>query len=256
LEANVANNNQDTPQINTTQVSTNNLIDSLIIGDFFKKNTYKSFSSSLHYKWEVDTLGRKFELVGELFKVKNHDKDNYDSNYFNPSMTLIRNETFRSNVPIEVNIYTLKADYEHPFKKKNIFALGTKYSKITTFNDNVFEIFEDPIFVNDPNRTNNFKYDEHILAGYIDYTTSIGKYDIELGLRTEYSKTNGVSETTNQNFTNEYIDWFPSFHMSSPLGKKSNHSLSFSYTRKIDRPNYSDLNPFQYFIDPFTSINR
>jgi hypothetical protein len=47
----------------------------------------------------------------------------------------------------------------------------------------------------------------------------------------------------------DYLNLFPSLFISRPLTK--NHSLTFSYSRRIDRPNYQQLNPARTYVDPY-----
>ena len=59
--------------------------------------------------------------------------------------------------------------------------------------------------------------------------------------------------TTNNVVKRSYINFFPTAFLSRSLGK--NHSLSLSYSRRIDRPDYDALNPFEFFLDQYT-FNR
>jgi outer membrane receptor protein involved in Fe transport len=47
-----------------------------------------------------------------------------------------------------------------------------------------------------------------------------------------------------------YLEFFPSVFLSQKVGK--DHQLAYSYSRRIDRPSYQDLNPFVYFLDLYT----
>lgn len=48
----------------------------------------------------------------------------------------------------------------------------------------------------------------------------------------------------------EYTNLFPSFSVSHPIGEK--HSLSYTYSKRLNRPNYRDLNPFIEYLDDYT----
>jgi iron complex outermembrane receptor protein len=70
-----------------------------------------------------------------------------------------------------------------------------------------------------------------------------------LGLRAEQTKSNGNligSSPVNRS----YLNFFPSVFINQTLNDKN--ELNFSYSRRIDRPGYDDLNPFIYYLDPYT----
>jgi len=70
------------------------------------------------------------------------------------------------------------------------------------------------------------------------------------GLRAEYTSTKGESPTTGNIFKRDYLGWFPSAYLQYQINEKQ--GLNLSYSRKINRPGYSMLNPFRLYVDPFT----
>jgi hypothetical protein len=56
--------------------------------------------------------------------------------------------------------------------------------------------------------------------------------------------------TKNQLVDRKYLEFFPSVSLSRSLDK--NNQLGISYSRRIDRPGYDDLNPFMNFLDEYT----
>jgi hypothetical protein len=101
----------------------------------------------------------------------------------------------------------------------------------------------------DPTRTRDFLYKENINAGYLNYSKEINKLSIQLGVRVENTIGKGTllgKDLLDRNYTNV----FPSVFLRQKLSAK--HQLGMSYSRRIDRPSYEDLNPFLYFLDPYT----
>src|SRR5690606_8486802 len=47
-----------------------------------------------------------------------------------------------------------------------------------------------------------------------------------------------------------YFQLFPSAFVRKEFGK--NHQLQLAYSRRVNRPDYESLNPFRYYIDPYT----
>jgi hypothetical protein len=53
----------------------------------------------------------------------------------------------------------------------------------------------------------------------------------------------------NQVVERDYLKWFPSVFVSQPLS--ADRTLTFSYSHRIDRPNYQNLNPARGYVDPY-----
>jgi len=144
-----------------------------------------------------------------------------------------------------------KFDYENTIFKDYVLETGAKSSWIQTNND--FESFngtgmED--VVENLNASNTFKYEEVIVAGYGSLAKKWGKkWSADAALRVEYTVANGISPTTAINFDNKYLNFFPNTSVSYAVAKK--YSFSGAYTRRIDRPKYYQLNPFQTQTNQF-----
>ncbi|MDV7395558.1 outer membrane beta-barrel family protein, partial [Arthrospira platensis SPKY1] len=102
-------------------------------------------------------------------------------------------------------------------------------------------------FVILPEFTNHFTYDENIYAAYALFGNDVGRYSYQLGLRTEYSDITTLLRETNENNNTKYIDYFPSAHFTYKLTEKDN--LQLSYSRRIRRPGFWQLNPFRTYAD-------
>ena len=101
----------------------------------------------------------------------------------------------------------------------------------------------------DPTLSNHFQYTERVNAGYVSVAGKWGKTDVQAGLRAEHTHSEGNSVTLNQVVTRDYLKWFPTLFVSQPLSP--DQTLTFSYSYRIDRPNYQNLNPARGYVDPF-----
>lgn len=128
--------------------------------------------------------------------------------------------------------------------------LGFKVSDVKTDNDLEAQKLDGSDYINDVSRTNRFIYTEKINAGYVNLSRSFKKLSVQLGLRAENTISNGNLITTNQIVDRNYLDFFPSLFLNENLS--DNHTLGFSYSRRIDRPSYDNLNPFVYYLDQYT----
>ena len=110
--------------------------------------------------------------------------------------------------------------------------------------DNDFRFyFNNGSLVPDPLRSNHFTYDEKIAAAYVNFNTNIGKKtSVQTGLRMEHTQSVGHLLTTGQKTNREYTDFFPSVFVQQKLHEDL--YVTGSYSRRINRPNYGNLNPF------------
>ncbi|WP_082318111.1 outer membrane beta-barrel protein [Hymenobacter sp. DG25A] len=151
----------------------------------------------------------------------------------------------------ELTIQSAKVDYVHPLSKQTRLEAGAKASQVTSDNDVLYTNTVAGETTVDPNLTNRFKYDEEILAAYVNVNYSFAKLNIQAGLRGEQTNATGQQVVNNAHFDRNYFQLFPSAALKQTINEKNEVSLSMS--RRIDRPNYSQLNPFRYIIDPTTS---
>lgn len=184
------------------------------------------------------------------------DRTNLQPNtYFDGTETVVLSEIINFMItPITINLVTSKIDYEQNLWKGKL-GLGVKYSNINT--ENQFDFFNrvggnDII---DLDRTNNFEYDEQVNAAYINYQRKFKKLSIQAGLRVEQTSSDGVLSSTQVNTDNRvkrnYTDLFPSGGLTYQANQKN--SLALIYSRRIQRPNYQSLNPFEYRINELSA---
>lgn len=93
-----------------------------------------------------------------------------------------------------------------------------------------------------PQYNNKLNYDENLFSAYVQFGNKIKKLNYLLGLRAEMSFI-GISDRVGTfNEKKEYINIFPTAHLVYNLQK--NTDLQLSYSRRINRPEFWQLNPF------------
>ncbi len=161
--------------------------------------------------------------------------------------------------PTDITIYTGKIDYEQNFKKGRL-GFGGKTSFINTDNDfqryNIVGTTKDL----DKDKSNRFRYEENINAAYINYNKQLKGWMYQVGFRLENTVTEGRSTglknvggnyvAYDSSFTRNYTNLFPSAAVT--FNKNPKNQWSISYSRRIDRPAYQDLNPFEFKLDAYT----
>ena len=186
------------------------------------------------------------------FGKYNSDRDAFQPNiYFDADEENVLRENITQQItPIDIDIVTFKTDYEQDLFKGKL-GLGGKLSFINT--NNVFDFFvqEGGNFVLDPLQSNTFDYSEQINAAYLNYNLKKGKWNVQAGLRMENTISEGdlssAQQMDNDLVKRNYTDFFPSGGLTFQMNRKNQFALT--YSKRIQRPNYSSLNPFEYKID-------
>ncbi len=234
--------------------------DRVLIADNTNDMERNNFNTNLNYTYN-NPDGRSLSLNADYGTYDLNSDQHQPNDYYSPNGVKMSSVVYRMISPTKINIYSVKGDYEQNFKKGKL-GYGGKIGYVTSDNDfrryNVFTSSE----VLDRDRSNRFNYQENINAGYINYNKQIKKgIMIQAGLRVENTniegsstgqKNNGGGEysTYDSTFKRNYTDVFPSAAIT--FNKNPKNSLSITYSRRIDRPVYQDLNPFEFKLDEYT----
>lgn len=223
------------------------LLESRNLGD---KQT-NSGNVSLNHSYR-DSTGREWSSDASygFYTLGNRTQQpNFYRNYVPDSSIVDR--SFGLETPVTIGIKTIKTDFEQPLAGFSV-SLGGKFSDVET--DNVFEQFDRSGGGNrlDTLSSSQFRYHEQVLAFYGILKRKLGKdVTISAGLRYEgtriRSQLSYYTQRVDSNSRIPYDNFFPSGGISWQASK--NHSLSLNYSRRIDRPVYRFLNPFQFKID-------
>jgi len=154
---------------------------------------------------------------------------------------------FRQDAAQRLQIWSAKADYQQLFWQTGLLEAGLKWSRTVTDNNSVREDFYNNIWNYNSNLSNIFLYDEQIAAAYISAAKSFGtKWSVKIGLRGEYTWARGDWRSAGEKSTKSYFNIFPTAFVSYMPTEK--WRLAASYTRRISRPGYSQLNPFRTYM--------
>jgi len=142
----------------------------------------------------------------------------------------------------------ISVDYTNPFSKKFTLETGAK-AVIEDISNNIVtdSLLNNGNYVNDPDQTYGFTYHRDIFAYYLSGTFSLFNDFINghAGVRYEYTTTTADFPGTS---IPDYGTLAPSFTLQHKLNETE--SIKFSYSYRIQRPDYGDLNPFYNISDP------
>lgn len=217
------------------------------------KSRFSNSTYNLHYTGKFDTTGTT--LTAELDYVQLTDLANARfANLFDSlgSDATPRLQVLSSQNPSAFDIYSARIDFVKPFGSKSKLETGLKASYVVSDNDLQFYLQEGPEKTLDESRSNHFIYQENIYAGYITYHNRLNDtWNIQAGLRAEQTSAVGRSLTTGHSTPRNYLNFFPSLFVQQKVSE--NYQINYNYSRRIERPRYESLNPFIFFLDPYTS---
>jgi len=144
----------------------------------------------------------------------------------------------------------LSLDYSNPLTESSKFEAGYAGQFSRSDHDFYVEYFDNSLqqFVKDSLKSNEFRFNETIHAVYATYEHAIGSFGFQAGLRGEHADVESELITRDSMVQNSYVSLFPSLHLSYQLNEGA--ELQLSYSRRTNRPDADDLNPFPEFRDP------
>lgn len=214
-----------------------------------------NMNANLNYRF-TDTTGREVNADLDYGLFRGTGRSFQPNNYIDRSGNLLARIVNRNYTPTSIDIYTAKVDVEQP-KWKGKLGYGAKFAYVATIN--TFDFFQDinnaPVKI--LSRSNRFDYSENVNAGYVNYQRVINeKWSMQGGVRLEQTNSKGILTRmdgvmqADNTVKRSYLNAFPSAAFSWNVSKINTLNLTFS--RRIDRPTYQDLNPFENKLDELT----
>lgn len=217
------------------------------------KSPLTNLGFNLNYQKKLDDKGQEISADADYLFYHTPGRD-YSNNYLYNSDNTASEAPYLLNglLPSDIEIYSLKSDYKKPLKHDATFEAGIKSSYVKTDNNAEYTLYNNDLgkWEVDQNLSNHFIYKENINAAYLNLQKKIKKLSVQLGLRAEQTIADGNQVTRNISFHKNYIQLFPTTYFS--YQKNDNNTFGLSYGRRIERPDYSALNPFQFQLDRYT----
>jgi outer membrane receptor protein involved in Fe transport len=193
----------------------------------------------LNYSYKLDNLGSQLKFIGDIGNNDFKNQNEVDTRYSFGTLTDNFNRFITFSNSDFLNIQT---DWNQKFKNNWEFSTGVKLSKVSRKNQLNAYLF-DTEWQPTPNGQENFKNDENVLANYFTFATKWkNKHQLKIGLRTEYTTLNGYDFINNTKIKQNYFDLFPNLYYNYEI--QQNQNIALSYSRRIQRPSFRDLNPF------------
>ncbi|MEP6682594.1 MAG: TonB-dependent receptor [Parafilimonas sp.] len=238
---------------NTTDIyDADNNLESETLTNSISKDKWTNYGANINLTTDFDTAGRELSANLDYIHYNSLSDQMFVNSFFDDNENKINNdEILRGYLPSTINIYSGKIDYTHPLKHNAKIEAGVKASYVETDNNANYDSLLNEKWIVDSGRTNHFLYKENINAAYVNLSKQLSKkWSAQAGLRLENTISNGEQLTTGETFKRNYTQLFPTAYVSYAMNDKNQFSLN--YGRRIQRPDYGDLNPFYYFLDKYT----
>jgi iron complex outermembrane receptor protein len=216
-----------------------------------KEGRYQNFSMNLNDNLKIDTLGQELSFDLDYSRFNNRDNDQYNTNFFTPAGSINAPlVSLHQQTPSVITIKAAKADYSLPLNKTIKLEAGLKYSDVKTDNNLQAQRLQNTTYINDTTLSNRFIYDEKIAAAYFNLIKTYRHFTIQAGLRAEHTSSDGDLVHNGGEIKRSYLNLFPSIFLNQKLDEKN--EIGLSYSKRVDRPDYQDLNPFVYYLDQYS----
>ena len=215
----------------------------------------RSKVAELALNYERKYTDDRKSLSASITSSFNRDRENTDIDTYNfdANQTQIGNVFWQRTHNYEnENISNALLDYAFPIGAQSVIESG--YKGTFRFFNSDFQSADDinDVYVINATSSNTFKFNEQINAGYALLNSFVGdkehpKWNYNIGIRAELVSNAGKTITQSADFKNNYLKFFPSASLQYHL--KSDEFLKLSYSKRINRPELDQLNPFVDITD-------
>lgn len=224
-------------------------------GDFPIVGNTNYHNLGFNYTWKTSESGSKFQVIADYTKNKSDAQSSTNSISYDFNGRPISDTTFVFRYPSDLTLFTAEAKYDHKINSEWSVLFGGKLASAKIDNNNSYDILQNSAWRFGVNAF-DFFYDEKVTAGFANLQGNIFGTELLLGIRAEHSNIKGdlVSESQDSLVRQNYLSLFPSLHVQKKLDSEGNHMITLSANRRVRRPTYTEMNPYQYFIDNYTVV--
>jgi len=223
-------------------------IDSTLLATTDAERDFSQNSINLNYRYAPKSdFSINADVDYGLFDINQYRLQPNQFFQSNGQSDLLSEVIVEFDTPRKIEIITSKIDIEQKVNQVTL-GYGAKLSIINS--ENSFEVFDviNSNSIRDDRRSNLFDYDEHVYAGYINLSSKLNDFwSFSSGIRAEQTNTTGdltayLPEFEEDPIDQSYLKFFPNIGFT--YSKNPMHLFGINYGRRINRPDYQVLNPF------------
>ncbi len=215
-------------------------------GDFYELN--------MNYVLKLDDKGHQLEALA-FYSNRNGDDTEEQKDYITDSdWNIIPDsvpEIIRTTEGENSDEFRLKADYTKPIGKDGKIEAGYQSRIELEYEDFLFQDYDylTGEWVENDLYTTDADFKDNIHAVYGTFSNTWKSFGYQLGLRGEYTDRKIDNASSPEAYTLNRFDYFPTLHISKQF--KNDHQVIASYSRRIERPDGRQLDPFPQYMDPY-----
>lgn len=250
--------NSLTPKVNRFTLSETNISNNQGINDGGFETTNDSgfdlYNTSYYLDWvhKLNKKGSEISFNTHYTKYEYDRTQDINTDFFDSNDVVTGANDFITNSVQNTGLFSIQGDYVMNIGSSSVLESGLRFASITSDNSIDQEGFDRNQPGINPTETGTFIYKERISAGYLSLNNNWNSWRLNFGLRAEYTETEGNLDTEPEANENNYLELFPTLSLLHTYKKK--HVFKLNYYRRITRPRYSWLNPFQYFQNNNTVV--
>ncbi len=241
---------------NTTDANGLPLSQTLTLSETQSNFRLHETNASLDYRRKFDKENQELE-IGIHTSFGNNTYNSINNQYAQPGDSLFYGTN--NNNPGKQSETEFVADYAQPLGEKINWGVGGKISlRDIHSTSNVLSLQpETGNYLYDSTLSNYLTYHQAVYALYTELNFPVKNwFDAKLGLRYERTEINTFYSNIPQQVPEPgYNTFVPSIYLSRKLDE--HQTIKISYSKRINRPDYRELNPFINTTDPnnFTAGN-
>lgn len=204
--------------------------------------------ANINFKHKFDSAGRELTADVDYGEFNSRSVTRTASYFYNLNGSKRKeDDILDGDQQGKIILKTGKIDYVNPLQGGARLEAGAKISYVSSDKDaRFYNVFQSATLV-DVAKTNHFIYEEYNYAGYLNFSKELKKVNFQVGLRGEQTKLRTRQVKGDRRFNNDYFQLFPSAFFNYKLAAEQ--TLGVSVSRRIDRPGYSQLDPFLFQVD-------
>ncbi|RYE35763.1 MAG: TonB-dependent receptor [Sphingobacteriaceae bacterium] len=206
----------------------------------------RTYDWNLNYKKTFAKEGQELNILYSASSGNNQSQYNQVQNYAGVSNPFSASNSVNPGTDKQTNI---SVDYVQPIAKSFVAEAGIK-TVLQTINSSADVNTLNPVsgvYAHDATQSYELYYNRKIYAGYLSASFSaFSLFDVKVGSRYEHTNTEIDFPGTPIPSYNTIV---PSAVVSHKFGELQ--SLKISYTKRIERPDYREINPFTNRSDPY-----
>ena len=213
--------------------------------DFLQQRDNLSSQYNFNYKLDFDKEGHNIELEADFNTFTGEE----DALFQFTGASFI--DDYMDFVDTDRERLTVNLDYVNPLNETTKLEVGAEARLFKTelmyrSTGQSFNSQGDLI----PTPDTDFDYNRDIYSAYVTYGKSFEKWSVQIGARLE---TVDVKADTNsvRSFTNDYMQVYPSAFVTYTPSEANQFQVS--YSRRVDRPGLSQVNPIREWSTPLIS---